>query len=74
MCLTHVNHKETSDEPVRVVAVVPIWPADLPDHDVELSPLGKSGRDGLNIYVSGADFAGYGHFLFLNLPVMKSKS
>ncbi len=56
VCLTLSNHKPSSAEADRVVAVIPIWPGDLSSDDIKVSSLEK--EDGLEIYISGADYAG----------------
>lgn len=65
VCLTLSNHKPSSAEADRVVAVIPIWPADLSSDDIKVSSLEK--EDGLEIYISGADYAGTPQSLSLRI-------
>ncbi len=57
VCLTLLNHKPSSAEADRVVAVIPVWPGDLSSDKVQISAL-ESG-EGLEIYVTGAEYAGW---------------
>ncbi|WWC91871.1 uncharacterized protein L201_006818 [Kwoniella dendrophila CBS 6074] len=72
VCLTLLNHKPSASDPDRVTAVIPIWPADIPDEDVFTTPMGKNGEQGLKIYVQGADYAGVRQHL--NLTLLCSQS
>ncbi|WVW86329.1 hypothetical protein I302_108371 [Kwoniella bestiolae CBS 10118] len=67
VCLTLLNHKPSASDPDRITAVIPIWPADIPDQDVFTTPMGKKGEQGLKVYVQGADYAGVQQHLNLTL-------
>lgn len=42
----------------RVTSVVPFWLTDTSDDDVWTTPMGKTGQDGLKIWVEGPEYAG----------------
>lgn len=49
-----MNEKESSSEPSRVTAVIPIWPKDIPAQDVK----SVYDREGAKFEVSGPEYAG----------------
>ncbi|KAJ9108956.1 hypothetical protein QFC21_000279 [Naganishia friedmannii] len=65
VCLVLLNHKSSSTEASRITAVIPIWMLDTPDSDVSVAP--RSREEGLDITVSGPDYAGTRQQLELNL-------
>ncbi|WVR09557.1 hypothetical protein IAU60_006626 [Kwoniella sp. DSM 27419] len=67
VCLKLLNHKSSASDPDRITAVVPIWLADTPEDDVFTTPMGKTGEQGLKIYVQGPEYAGVRQHLNLTL-------
>ncbi|KAJ9097369.1 hypothetical protein QFC19_006837 [Naganishia cerealis] len=45
------------DQASRITAVIPIWSLDTPDSDVNVKPKGRD--EGLDITVTGKEYAGY---------------
>ena len=58
VCVKLLNHKSSSSDPDRVTAVIPLWPMDLAEGNIWITPMGKDGGEGFKIWVEGKEYSG----------------